>query len=70
MQRGAEAATRRARLQLASLLTTNAATLAAVDAQLTFVDARTERSMAYVALYKALGGAPRPATGEVPAGTP
>jgi len=26
--------------------------------------------MAYVALYKALGGAPRPATGEVPAGTP
>ena len=70
LQRGAEAATQRARLQLASLLATNAATLAAVDAQLTFVDARTERSMAYVALYKALGGAPRPATGEVPAGTP
>jgi multidrug efflux system outer membrane protein len=70
LQRGADAATRRAQLQLASPLTTNAAALAAVDAQLALVDARTERGMAYVALYKALGGAPRPATDTAAGGAP
>jgi multidrug efflux system outer membrane protein len=70
LQRGANAALQRTQLQLASPLTTNAATLAAVDAQLALLDARTERGMAYVALYKALGGAPRPATDSIAGGTP
>jgi multidrug efflux system outer membrane protein len=70
LQRGADATTRRTQLQLASPLTTTAATLAAVEAQLALLDARTERGMAYVALYKALGGAPRPATDAPAGGTP
>jgi outer membrane protein, multidrug efflux system len=58
--RGADFAAQRTTLQLASPLDRNAAALAAADAQIALIDARTEHDMAYVALYKALGGAPRP----------
>jgi len=63
LQRGASATTRRAELQLASPLETNAAALAALDGELALIDARSERGVSYVALYKALGGAPRPPLG-------
>jgi len=65
-QRGADVTAHRVQLQLASPLATSAAALAATDAELALVDARAERSLSYVALYKALGGAPRP-SGDAPA---
>jgi outer membrane protein TolC len=61
LQRGMTAATRRAELQLASPLTANSVALIELDGELALIDARTVRGLAYVALYKALGGAPRPA---------
>lgn len=60
MERGVNAVTRRTELQLANSLTTNSAALEALEGELALVDARAERGIAYVALYKALGGAPRP----------
>jgi outer membrane protein, multidrug efflux system len=61
LRRGAAAGERRAALQLSNPLEALAARLTATDAELSLIDARTEHGMAYVALYKALGGAAAPA---------
>jgi NodT family efflux transporter outer membrane factor (OMF) lipoprotein len=63
LQRAAASASQRSQLQLLSPLAANSAGLAALDGELALIDARTERGMSYVALYKALGGAPRPPIG-------
>lgn len=51
----------RVKLHLASPLTQADGELATNQAQLELTDTRASRALAYVALYKALGGAPRPA---------
>lgn len=50
----------RRRLGLASTLELQDATIARDNAQLALVSARAEHDLAYVSLYKALGGAPQP----------
>jgi len=47
-------------LGLASTLDMQDAAIAQQNAQLALISARAERDLAYVSLYKALGGAPRP----------
>ncbi|TAL73448.1 MAG: efflux transporter outer membrane subunit [Rhodanobacter sp.] len=57
----ADAATAtRVKLQLDSPLTLAERQLATAQARLELIDTRASRGIAYVALYKALGGAPRP----------
>jgi multidrug efflux system outer membrane protein len=48
----------RQRLGLASGIDTASAEISRADAELNLIGARSRRDMAYVALYKALGGAP------------
>jgi NodT family efflux transporter outer membrane factor (OMF) lipoprotein len=50
------------RLRLADGAELAAATTAKVDAEVELAQGRQERSLAFIALYKALGGAPLPAT--------
>ena len=59
-RRSSLATARRVELKLASPLDQQAAAIDEGEAQLQLVDARAARGMAYVALFKALGGAPRP----------
>lgn len=54
------ALTRRRGLGLSSTLDLQDAVIAQQDAQLALVSTRAERDLAYVSLYKALGGAPLP----------
>ncbi len=58
--RASEKAAQRVALSLASPLDQHLATLSQIDQQLALLDASTERGVAYVALFKALGGAPVP----------
>ncbi|HUA78933.1 MAG TPA: efflux transporter outer membrane subunit [Dyella sp.] len=51
---------KRQRLGLSSSLDVQEATIAQQNAQLALISARAERDLAYVSLYKALGGAPLP----------
>lgn len=60
LQRSATAMQRRVSLHLASPLGRDAERVALEQAQLAQLDARTDRALAYVALFKALGGAPLP----------
>jgi NodT family efflux transporter outer membrane factor (OMF) lipoprotein len=69
LRRAAAMQTRRVNLQLASPLDADLASMAAAEADLAVIDARAEHGMAYVALYKALGGAPRPQL-PTPTGSP
>jgi NodT family efflux transporter outer membrane factor (OMF) lipoprotein len=61
LQRIDAATAERVTLKLASPLERAESTIASEQATLAQVDARTARGLAYVALYKALGGAPLPA---------
>ena len=56
----ATALSKRRNLGLASTLDVQDAAIAQQNAQLELVSARAERDLAYVSLYKALGGAPQP----------
>lgn len=56
----AAALDKRHNLGLASTLDTQDAAIAQQNAQLELVSARAERDLAYISLYKALGGAPQP----------
>ena len=58
--RSSSATTRRVELKLASPLDQQTAAIGQDEAQLELVHARAARGVAYVALFKALGGAPRP----------
>jgi NodT family efflux transporter outer membrane factor (OMF) lipoprotein len=72
LQRVDQSARTRVRLQLASPLERTQTELAAAQAGLELSDARAAHSLAYVALYKALGGAPLPepaVTAPTPSGT-
>ncbi len=57
----------RQRLQLASPLDRTESRIAAVQAAIELADARAGHSLAYVALYKALGGAPLPSADQIAA---
>lgn len=58
--RAAAAASRRVELSLASPVEQQAAGIAQAEAELELTQARAARGVAYVALFKALGGAPLP----------
>ncbi|MEN9705023.1 MAG: hypothetical protein RLZZ393_902 [Pseudomonadota bacterium] len=62
-ERAVEAARRRSALGIGSELDALAPGLAVTEARLELVDARAAQGLAYVALYKALGGAALPADG-------
>ncbi len=61
LQRADQSALTRVRLRLDSPLEQIQSTLAAAQAAIELSDARAARNLAYVALFKALGGAPLPA---------
>ena len=63
-QRVDQAVQTRARLQLASPLERTESELGVDQAALDLADARAAHDLAYVALFKALGGAPLPAAGD------
>lgn len=60
LDNNAAALDKRHNLGLASTLDTQDAAIAQQNAQLELVSARAERDLAYISLYKALGGAPQP----------
>ncbi|WP_426688055.1 TolC family protein [Rhodanobacter ginsengiterrae] len=64
LQRVDQSTQKRAALQLASPLDRNESRLAVDQAALDLADARAGHDLAYVALFKALGGAPLPASGD------
>jgi outer membrane protein, multidrug efflux system len=60
LQRADQSVQTRVRLRLGSPLDRADSQIAAIQAELELADARAGHSLAYVALFKALGGAPRP----------
>ena len=64
--RAATAGRQRVDLKLESPLGATASELAAAEADIELVDARTAEAMAYIALFKAMGGAPPPAADKSP----
>ncbi|HZX72381.1 MAG TPA: efflux transporter outer membrane subunit [Rhodanobacter sp.] len=67
LQRVDQSVQTRQRLQLASPLDRTDSQVAADQAAIELADARAGHSLAYVALYKALGGAPLPTAGQLDA---
>jgi outer membrane protein, multidrug efflux system len=67
LQRVDQAVQTRVGLQLDSPLERSESQLAVEQAAIELADARASHSLAYVALFKALGGAPRPSTNETSA---
>ncbi len=61
-KRSSAAVARRVELRLSSPMDQQTAAIVQDEAQLELLHARAARGVAYVALFKALGGAPRPAT--------
>ena len=64
LQRADQTMQKRAALQLASPLDRNESQLAVDQAAIDLAEARAGHDLAYVALFKALGGAPLPAAGD------
>ena len=62
-ERASAIVARRVELKLASPIDEQLAAIGRHQAQLEFLNARAARGIAYVALFKALGGAPRPPAG-------
>ena len=70
LQRADKAVQARVELQLDSPLERSGSQLAVEQAAIELADARADHSLAYVALFKALGGAPRPSANELSATEP